>query len=129
MSSPTQRTLDHCRKMGWLAAVVEKWIPQTKRRADVFGFGDVLVLDGYTGSLLIQACTAGDMSTRLRKIAGKDCIVAAKRWLAAGNRIEVWGFGKRTVGKRTRWVLKSQAVTLHSLRGARLPEVAAGSVR
>jgi hypothetical protein len=39
--SPTARSLKKLRKEGWTASVVEKWIPQVKRRRDCFGF-DVL---------------------------------------------------------------------------------------
>ena len=59
-SLPTQRSLALCKKRGWRYAIVEKWIQATKRRVDVFGFGDILVLDGQPGSLLVQACAGGD---------------------------------------------------------------------
>ncbi len=106
MSSPTQRTLEECRRRLWRAYVCEKWIPQTRRRADAFGFGDVLVIDDKPGALLIQATTTGNMSSRIKKIA-EECGDAANAWLDAGNRIQVWGWAKRGLrGHRKLWTLK-----------------------
>jgi len=114
-ASPTQRTLQECRKREWLCCVVEKWVPHARRRIDVFGFGDLLALDGEQGSLLIQATSTSNMGSRVTKIR-KDCNAAARAWLEAGNRIEVWGWAKRgATGKRKLWTLRSVRVTLTDL--------------
>ncbi len=90
--TPTQRTLNEARKRGWQASVVEKWIPQTRRRVDVWGFGDVLAAGG--GSIyLIQATSGSNSSARYRKIV-EDCAEPAKAWLDSGGRILVWGWRK-----------------------------------
>lgn len=111
-TSPTARALDHCRKHSMQAAIVERWIPQTNRRKDVFGFGDILALDGLPGSLLIQVTSTSGMSARVKKISD-ECRVEALAWVEAGNRIEVWGFAKRvhrnkdgTKSKLKRWALR-----------------------
>jgi hypothetical protein len=39
--TPTARTLAFLRRAGYLAAVVESWLPHTFRRRDLFGFADV----------------------------------------------------------------------------------------
>lgn len=113
--TPTARTLAECRKRGWPAYVCEKWIQAVKRRIDAFGFGDLLVLDGQPGALLIQATgetASGNVSTRVTKIR-TECADAARAWLAAGNRIQVWGWGKRgAAGKRKLWTLREVPVTL-----------------
>lgn len=110
-ASPTSRSLEECRKRGWLAHVVEKWIPHTRRRLDAFGFGDVLVMDGRPGSLLIQATSTPNMAARVTKIR-EECAEAARAWLAAGNRIEVWGWAKRgKAGERKRWTLRTVEIT------------------
>lgn len=117
MSTPTSRTLEKCRKLGFQAAVVEKWIPQTKRRIDVFGFGDLLVVDDKPGALLIQATgdNAGDVARRVEKIK-RESPRRARRWLAAGNRIQVWGWGKRgAAGARKLWTLRIVDVLLGDL--------------
>lgn len=117
MSSPTQRSLEHCRKQGWPAHVVEKWIPQTRRRLDVWGFGDVLVLDGEPGAMLVQATSTGVAARRTKILS--ECTDAAKAWLKAGNRIEVWGWTKRvhrnkdgSKSKVKRWTLRTVPVTM-----------------
>ncbi len=114
-TSPTQRTLAECRKREWRACVVEKWIPQVRRRVDVFGFGDILALDGNPGSLLIQATSTPHSANRVTKIR-EDCNAAAREWLQAGNRIEVWGWAKRGArGKRKLWTLRVDVVGLEDL--------------
>ena len=103
MSSPTQRTLTWCKMAGWPAGVVEKWIPQTKQRKDLYGFIDIVVLDGKPGALGIQATSASNVSGRVTKIQ-EECTQAAIRWLQAGNRIWVIGWSKRGArGKRKLW--------------------------
>ena len=112
MSSPTSRTLDECRKRKWPACVVEKWLPKTNIRVDVWGFGDLLAIDDEPGSLLIQACVTGDAAKRVRKIR-EHCWANAQAWLRAGNRIQVWGWAKRgAAGKRKVWTLKVYDVEL-----------------
>lgn len=103
VSSPTARTLELCRKLGLVACVVEKWIPQTRRRLDAFGFGDLLVLDGRPGAALLQVTDATSVSRRVHKIR-EECREQATAWLRAGNRIVVVGWAKRgATGKRKVW--------------------------
>jgi len=113
--SPTERTLDECRKRGWLPCVVERVIPKTFTRKDVWGFGDLLAVDDQPGALLIQACVTGDISKRANKIR-EYCRHEALCWLKAGNRISVWGWAKRgAAGKRKLWTLKEYPVTMETL--------------
>ena len=108
-SSPTQRTLAECRKRGWPCQVVEHWNQYARIRQDLFGFGDIIALDGKPGCLLIQATSTGNMSSRVHKIEENEI---APQWLAAGNRIQVWGWAKRgPAGKRKAWTLKEQEIT------------------
>lgn len=110
-TSPTAHTLAECRRRGWLATVVEKWVPQARKRIDAFGFGDVLVLDDQPGALLIQATSASNVSSRVQKIRG-ECKNEAAWWLSRGNRIQVWGWGKRgKAGERKVWQLRTVDVT------------------
>lgn len=112
-TSPTQRTLERCRAFGWRAQVVEKWIPQIKRRIDLFGFGDVIALDGSPGSLLIQATSGDHSSNRVTKILDEEHSEAAREWLQAGNRIEVWSWAKKGPrGRRKVWTLRRVAISL-----------------
>jgi hypothetical protein len=108
--SPTARTLAECRKRGWSAQVVERFNSFTKRRIDLFGCIDIVVItpDGILG---VQACAGGDHSTRRNKILLEPRI---KQWLDAGGLFEVWSWSK----KGHRWHVRiddvSEAVHAHA---------------
>ena len=96
MTSPTQRTIDELAKRGYMAEVVERWIPKTKVRKDLFGFIDILAVNPHrflSGCLGIQVTTSSNLAARFKKICG-PCAEQALNWLTAGNRIEVWGWRK-----------------------------------
>lgn len=99
MSSPTQRSLAHLRKAGYLAQVVEKWIPQVKRRVDLFGFIDIVAIrdDEIVG---VQATSDDHVSHRVTKIAEHDNVGPVRK---AGIRILVHGWRKNAKG---RWQLR-----------------------
>lgn len=109
-TTPTQRTLAECRRLGWQAAVAEKWIAQTKQRKDLFGFIDIVALTG-DGILAIQATSGSNVAARERKIR-TECSEPAKAWLAAGGRIEVWGWRelKKKVDRKS-WQVRRVEVT------------------
>ena len=112
-SSPTSRSLDYCRKQGWTCQVVEKWIPQAKRRIDLFGCIDVVALDG--NPLGIQACAGSSHAARRAKAIAEPRL---QLWLDAGCRFEVWSWTKKgKAGKRKLWTLRREAVTLADLNG------------
>ena len=111
---PGQRTLQECRRLGWRAQMVEKWVPQAGRRIDLFGFGDVLAVHPE-GILLIQATTQANAASRVTKIT-QECAQAALDWIEAGGEIEVWGWAKRgPAGRRKLWTVRRQAVTAEML--------------
>jgi hypothetical protein len=73
---------------------------------------DLVSLDGQPGVLAIQACAdnGGAVAERVRKI---EAAPICGPWLRAGNRIEVWGWGKRgAAGKRKVWTLRVIAISL-----------------
>lgn len=97
--------------------VVERWVAQARRRIDLFGCIDLVALDGKPGVLGIQATSTGNIPSRVKKIL-TECREAARDWLEAGNRLEVWGYAKRgPAGKRKLWTLKTREVTLEELEG------------
>lgn len=121
MTSPTQRTLAHCRKLGFRVQVVERWVPfrgtdpetgEPRRggvRQDLFGCIDLVALDGLPGVLGIQACAASSAAARMAK-ALCECD-ALMEWLRVGNRFEVWGWAKRgPAGKRKLWTVRRVAL-------------------
>ena len=113
-TSPTQRALAECKRLGWKAAIVERWNQWARVRQDLFGFADLVVLDGAPGLLALQVTDATSISKRMEKLSGVALVVD---WLKAGMRVEVWGWRKLVVkrgGKATRWTLRRVAARLAS---------------
>lgn len=81
---------------------------------DLFGFGDRIALIPEWPITAIQYTSIDNMVARFRKIKGDPKVYdAAVRWLAAGGRIEVWGWGKRgPQGQRKLWTLKRWRIVL-----------------
>ena len=87
-----------------MAGVVEKWIPQTRRRKDLFGFIDIMcVKEGET--LAIQATSYDGVPARVKKIY-EECGDALVDVLSAGWTVEVWGWKKKKVGQTNRWSVR-----------------------
>jgi len=104
--SPTQRSLDHARKMGWDAAITEHWNPHARIRQDLFGFGDILVFDDEPGVLFVQATSGSHVANRMRKLEEMPIVRLA---VSRGNRVEVWGWRRVKVkrgGKAVRWEVR-----------------------
>lgn len=110
-ASPTLRSLTYCRKNNWLVGVTEKWNPHSKTRHDLFGFIDLLAVDDQPGVLGIQATSDSNVSARVAKIR---TIPAHVQFLEAGNRIQVWGWGKKKPRGTlvAKWSLRIVHVTL-----------------
>jgi predicted RecB family endonuclease len=105
MSTPTQRSLDHLRKLGYLAEVVEKRIPKVFITKDLFGFIDIIAIrDGEI--LAVQTTSGSNVAARITKIRESATFA---RVLAAGMRIEVHGWRKPTK-TRARWDLRVENV-------------------
>lgn len=81
MSSPTQRSLKKLRDEGWACQVVEKFNSFTKRRIDVFGYGDILAI--RPGEIaLVQTTSGSNLRAREQKI---KALPGFKAWHAAGG--------------------------------------------
>lgn len=110
--TPTIRTLQWLKKNGYIACVVEKWIPRIRKRKDAFGFGDILAFSGDLAewsAILIQCTSASNMAARLDKI---NASAEAQAWLASPHR-KIWliGWGKRGGrGKRKLWRIRRLSV-------------------
>lgn len=96
MTSPTQRTLRVLQEWGYLAQVVERWCPHSRRRIDLFGVIDVLGLLN-TKILAIQCTSASGAATRRAKIEDHSHL----HELARTFDVEVWGWRKNS---KKRWV-------------------------
>jgi hypothetical protein len=107
--TPSARSLQLLRREGYLAGVVERWLPYVQRRADLFGFADLLAFHVRDQTfLLVQTTTLTNVAARLTKARARPELAA---WLQAGGRFEVHGWHKRG-GK---WAAKRIAVNAEDL--------------
>jgi hypothetical protein len=114
MSSPTQRSLQHCRKNGWIAGVVEKWNQYARIRQDLFGCIDMIVIDDLEqGPLAVQATSGSGHAARRKKSIAEPRL---KLWLESPARFEIWSWSKKgPKGKRKLWTLRREPITLDHL--------------
>jgi hypothetical protein len=91
--TPTGRTLNELRRLGFTAEVVERWLPRANLRKDLFGCADVLAARSADRLLLlIQATSWPNVAARVAKSQRSAGLAA---WLRSGGRFEVWGWAKR----------------------------------
>jgi len=89
-SSPTSRTLELLRDTGWVADVVERWVPKTRVRRDLYGVIDVLAFHVEHSRILgVQATSGPNGAARTTKILKEP---RARGWLRAGGELEVWAW-------------------------------------
>lgn len=102
--SPTARSLEYLRGMGYKAGVVERFIQAIHQRVDLFGCIDIVAIREHVqGVLGVQSTTVDNESKRVAKAVK---IPALRTWLEAGNRFEVHGWAKKGArGKRKTWSL------------------------
>jgi hypothetical protein len=112
----TARSLEHCRKLGYVAGLVERRLPHTFTTVDLFALGDILAMDEHQGSLLIQACWLKDKAAHVQKAKTNANL---KLWLSRGNRFEVWSWRQfkrrnkdRSWSKKAYWEVKREPVTV-----------------
>lgn len=98
MSSPTQRTLKHLRRLGYpLVQVVERWNPHARIRQDLFGILDVVAVG--SDIVGVQATSGSNVSKRVTKITESEALPILRK---AGIRVVVHGWRKH----KRRWVLR-----------------------
>jgi hypothetical protein len=130
LTSPTQRTLAELKRLGWTAQVVEHWNGFARRRIDLFGVIDIVVIVPYEGHgspldhlLGIQCCAGASHATRRTKILAEP---RALEWLRAGGKLDVWSWAKQGArGKRKTWTLRIEAITADMFTQASGKDVAA----
>ena len=101
MSSPTQRTLKHLRRLGFsLVEVVEKRVPKVNITRDLFGIIDVLAVDANGAVTAVQATSGSNVAARVTKVTQSDAIhlLRLARW-----RVLVHGWKR---GSNGRYVLR-----------------------
>lgn len=118
--SPSSRCLEVCRKRGWSAGVVERFVrfPPPGHRVDLFGVIDIVAVTTVStegkdpvhvrGVLGIQASPGSVHAAHAHKIrAAYRDDEDVRAWFAAGNRLELWSWSLRgAAGKAKRWSLR-----------------------
>ncbi len=113
LASPTSRSLEALREMGYTAEVAERWIPHSRTRVDLAGVGDVLAWHPSLGILLVQATSGSNASKRMSKALLEPRL---RTWLVAGGRFAVWSWRLAgAYGQCKRWTLRAQPVTMAML--------------
>lgn len=109
-ASTTKLSLDYLRGLGYVAEVVEHWVPSPiggrQVRRDLFGILDIVALRGAE-TLGVQTTTKGELSKRARKIAESPHVDALRE---AGWTLHVHGWWQPG-GPRTRYQLEELDVS------------------
>jgi hypothetical protein len=92
--SPTQRSLEHLRELGYHCEIVEKWNSFTKQRKDLWGWCDILAI--RENEVLAVQVTASAVADRIKKIQESTTVALVRK---AGIRIEVHGWRKNSKGR------------------------------
>ena len=99
MTTPTARSVEHLRALGWTVGVVEQRIPHTNITRDLYGFIDVVAIRGGE-TMAVQVTSGSNVSARVRKIAESEHVAAVRD---AGWSIVVHGWRKNAAGA---WLLR-----------------------
>ena len=106
--SPTARSLEHLRALGYRAQVVERWNSFAKIRQDVFG-ADLIALKPGQPVLVVQATSGANHAARREKLDAAGFIAL---WTSVGAVLEVWSWSQQGPrGKRKTWTLRREALT------------------
>lgn len=118
--TPTARSLAECKRRGWTAGVVEKFVrfPPPGHRVDLFGCIDIVAIgpqgevgmcDDWSERIFgIQACAGASHAARKTKALAEPRLRA---WLEAGGRFAIWSWAKRgDRGKRKLWTLRTEQI-------------------
>ena len=92
--SPTQRSLEYLRDLGYHCEIVEKWNGFTKQRKDLWGWCDILAI--RENEVLAVQVTASAVADRIKKIQESTTVALVRK---AGIRIEVHGWRKNVKGR------------------------------
>ena len=91
-TSPTQRTLAYCKKLGRTSGIVEKWNSFIKIRQDLFGFIDIICIDKDKGIVAVQS-TGSAHSEHIKKLT-VDRKEIVTEWLKSGAPLELISWRK-----------------------------------
>ena len=119
MSSPTSRVMEALRKAGGIVGIVERYNSFSRTRSDLFGFLDLLCLQGQ--KIVGIQCTSG--SNHAARVKKAMAIPELKDWLATGAAFEIWSWTRRTgynkdgsKAKVKRWQARVQQIVMDEKR-------------
>lgn len=94
MPSPTQKSLALLRAQGYTAEVVERWLPRANVRKDLFGFIDLVAMNG-DHLLAVQTTTLSSYQQHVTKLKEKEDFLGT--WLESAGKFEMhcWGEGRK----------------------------------
>jgi len=101
--SPTQRSLEYLRELGYHCEIVEKWNSFTKQRKDLWGWCDILAI--RKDEVLAVQVTASAVADRIKKIQDSTTVALVRD---AGIRIEVHGWRKNS---KCRYVIRVEDIS------------------
>jgi hypothetical protein len=97
--SPTQLSLAHLRRNGWIADICERWVPNGGPgpgvRRDLFGLVDLVAVRG-SETMGVQTTSASNVAAHLRKMTDDEHAPALTALRAAGWAVVVHGWRKST---------------------------------
>ena len=97
-ASPTSRSIQLLKQLGYTVEVVERWNSFARIRHDLFGIGDLLAFTPkIRGTLMIQATSGPNHNARVVKIKNSPITLP---WLIARNRLQIHSWGGYPLGKR-----------------------------
>lgn len=109
--SPSARTIQELRDIGYHAQSVEQTIPRTFIKRDLFGCIDIIAVHPDHKSIVgIQATSATNHSDRKKKALAEPRLLA---WLAAGGRFVIYSWRQAANGK---WVARIEDIELLDLQ-------------
>ena len=97
--SPTQRSLAVLRERYPLVQVVERYIPQARKRIDLYGIADILCVS-ESEIVAVQTTSASNVAARVSKLTESPALPILRK---AGIRVLVHGWRKNAKG---RWTLR-----------------------
>ncbi len=109
-ASPTKLTRDNLTEKGLTFQVVEYWNSFARRRIDLFGIIDIVVLlpDSAKAILGIQCTSSTNHSARMKKAREEPRL---KEWMRCGGLFEVWSWKTTKVkGKRATHTLRVESL-------------------
>jgi hypothetical protein len=111
--TPTARTLQRLRRLGYVADVVERRLPRCHITRDFLGIIDVLAVKPGEPVLGVQCTSSSNAAARLAKALA---VPALRTFLTAGCAFEVWGWSMRGPrGGRKLWDVARRPVALADL--------------